>query len=264
MITLLKLGGSLITDKNTPHTIRADVLHRLAKEIKAVWEPNHMPLIIGHGSGSFGHVPAKKYGTRSGVHNASEWQGFAEVHSEATALNRMVTDILREEGLPILSFVPMDNIRTNDGIVTRWDIFPIRQCLSNRLIPLIFGDTIFDTTRGGTILSTEDLFLHLANVTDKPNRILLAGLEQGIWKDFPERTHLIREIDANAPDSGNILGSASTDVTGGMREKVRLMKKLVSEGKTESALIFSGEVPGNVSSALLSQKSVGTLIRRTS
>ena len=260
MITLLKLGGSLITDKNTPHTLRADVIHRLAKEIKSAWKTEHMPLIIGHGSGSFGHVPAKKYGTRSGVHSTTEWRGFAEVHYEATALNRMVTDILREEGLPILSFVPMDNIRTDDGKVTGWDITPILQCLSNHLIPLIFGDTVFDTTRGGTILSTEDLFLYFANIIDEPNRILLAGLEQGIWENFPERTHLVKEIAADSPDNSNILGSASTDVTGGMHEKVRLMKKLVSEGKTESALIFSGEIPGNISGALLSEKAIGTMI----
>ncbi|MBQ6341816.1 MAG: isopentenyl phosphate kinase family protein [Anaerolineaceae bacterium] len=262
MITLLKLGGSLITDKNTPHTLRANVIHRLAKEIKSAWKPEQMPLIIGHGSGSFGHVPAKQYGTRSGVHNTTEWQGFAEVHSEATALNRMVTDIFREEGLPILSFVPMDNIRTNDGKVTGWDITPILQCISNHLIPLIFGDTVFDTARGGTILSTEDLFLYLSNKIDSPNRILLAGLEQGIWRDFPERTHLVRRIAAEEPDSSNILGSASIDVTGGMHEKVRLMKKLVSDGKTESALIFSGEIPDNVSSALLGENSFGTLISK--
>ena len=106
MITFLKLGGSLITDKNFPHTARPKVIRRIAEEIRAAWNPNKEPLLIGHGSGSFGHVPAKKYGTRQGVHSEAEWSGFAEVHAEAAALNHIVTDILREAGLPVLSFVP--------------------------------------------------------------------------------------------------------------------------------------------------------------
>ena len=106
MITLLKLGGSLITDKNRAHTARIGTIRRLAEEIYSVREHGPFPLIIGHGSGSFGHIPAKKYGTRDGVHTDAEWAGFAEVHAEAVSLNRIVTDTLREAGLPVISFVP--------------------------------------------------------------------------------------------------------------------------------------------------------------
>ena len=81
MITLLKLGGSLITDKSQAHTARPELIRRLAEEIRSAWEPDRSPLIIGHGSGSFGHIPAKKYGTRGGVRTEEEWTGFAEVHS---------------------------------------------------------------------------------------------------------------------------------------------------------------------------------------
>ena len=260
MITLLKLGGSLITDKNRAHTARPEVIRRLAGEISEIWSSGQEPLIIGHGSGSFGHIPAKHYGTREGVHTPEEWKGFAEVHAEATALNRIVTDILREAGLPILSFVPMDNIRTADSKITNWDTEELERSLDKGLIPLIFGDTIFDSRRGGTILSTEDLFLHLCSVFSAPPRILLAGLEEGVWHDFPNNTDLLHEISAAEPDNDQfILGSASTDVTGGMNEKVRLMKKLIREGKASSALIFSGTQPGNIKRALQGS-SIGTLI----
>ena len=61
MLTFLKLGGSLITDKDSPHTARPEILRRLAEEIAAARQHNPaMQLIIGHGSGSFGHMPAKK------------------------------------------------------------------------------------------------------------------------------------------------------------------------------------------------------------
>ena len=72
-IVLLKLGGSLITDKDTPYTPRLDKLKELALEIKTVLDSTpELLLILGHGSGSFGHVAAKKHGTRDGVHTAEQ------------------------------------------------------------------------------------------------------------------------------------------------------------------------------------------------
>ena len=262
MITFLKLGGSLITDKNVPHTSRPDVIRRLADEIYSAWEPQKSPLLIGHGSGSFGHVPAKKFGTRNGVSTLPQWQGFAEVHAEAAALNHIVTTILREAGLPILSFMPMNCIRSSNGKIISWDTNVLRECFERQLIPLIFGDTIFDDLLGGTIYSTEDLFVHLCSVFPEPPRILLAGLEEGVWNDFPEKRNFLHEIHASEPgDDRFILGSASTDVTGGMHEKVYLMKKLVMNHQAQSALIFSGEKPGNLLNALNGEK-VGTSVLR--
>ena len=260
MITFLKLGGSLITDKNSPHKARPEVIRRIAEEIRAAWNPNKGPLLIGHGSGSFGHVPAKKYGTRQGVHTETEWSGFAAVHAEATALNHIVTDILREAGLPVLSFVPMNCIRTENGKVISWNTSEIKNCFDHHLVPLVFGDTVFDCFRGGTILSTEDLFTHLCNESSEPPRILLAGLEEGVWKDFPANTELVSEISANyIEDNSFIHGSVFTDVTGGMHEKVRLMQDLIRRDKADSALIFSGELSGNVQKALEGQR-IGTAI----
>ena len=260
MITLLKLGGSLITDKNKAHTARADVIRRLGDEIFSVWEKERFPLILGHGSGSFGHIPAKQYGTRKGVRNTEEWAGFAEVHAEATALNRIVTDILREAGLPVISFVPMDCVRTADGRVTSWDTAVIRNCIRQGLIPMIFGDTVFDSVRGGTILSTEDLFVHLCETLPEPPRILLAGLEAGVWADFPENTRLIPVIRAEGSDTdASIKGSEFPDVTGGMQEKVHLMKELIRSGRADSAVIFSGADENNLI-RVLNNEPAGTQI----
>ena len=260
MITLLKLGGSLITDKAKAHTARLDILNRAAEEIKFVWEKESFPLIIGHGSGSFGHVPAKRCGTRNGVASDADWAGFAEVHREALDLNHIVTDILRDHGLPALSFVPMDEVRTADHAITRWDTDSLLKALDHGLIPVVFGDTVFDDAIGGTILSTEDLFTHLCGVLPEPPRILLAGLEQGVWEDFPANTKLVKHIAADDSASDRyIFASEFTDVTGGMIEKVRLMRSLVRGGKASSALIFSGAGVSSFTAALNGENN-GTLI----
>lgn len=52
---LLKLGGSLLTNKARAFSIRGAVLAGVASEISAAKEP----LIVIHGGGSFGHPLAK-------------------------------------------------------------------------------------------------------------------------------------------------------------------------------------------------------------
>ena len=79
-LTFIKLGGSLITDKTRPYTPRLDVLQLLAYEIlDAQRATPGLPIVLGHGSGSFGHTAAKKHGTRQGVASPEGWQGFNEV-----------------------------------------------------------------------------------------------------------------------------------------------------------------------------------------
>ena len=80
-LILLKLGGSVITDKTQPFTARLDVIERLAAEIKAALDErgDDLQLIVGHGAGSFGHEVAAKYQTHKGAVSADSWLGFAEV-----------------------------------------------------------------------------------------------------------------------------------------------------------------------------------------
>jgi isopentenyl phosphate kinase len=251
-LVLLKLGGSLITDKMAASTPRMDVIRRLAGEITAALRQQPgMRLIIGNGAGSFGHVPAKKYSTRQGVHSPQEWRGFAEVWHEAAALNRLITDALHAAGLPAIALPPSAAVTARDGQVTAWDLAPMRATLQAGLLPVVHGDVIFDTLRGGTILSTEDLFEHLARQLH-PGRILLAGLEEGVWEDYPACTRLVAEItpsniDLVRPALG---GSHGADVTGGMASKVDQSLALVQEIAGLEILIFSGERNGLVQDAL--------------
>lgn len=249
MFVFLKLGGSLITDKSRPYTPRLERLDDLASQIaKARQDFPSLRLLLGHGSGSFGHQAASNLGTRQGVSGAEAWRGFAEVWFQASTLNRIVIEALRRAGLPAVTLSPFASVRAEDGGVKQWDPSPLQACLEAGLLPVIHGDVILDVTRGGTILSTEDLFAYLATRL-KPQRILLAGLEQGVWQDFPARTRVIPVLTRrNLPKD---LGSAlETDVTGGMRAKVVQVLDTVEHLPSLEGLIFSGEQPGNIYRAL--------------
>lgn len=265
-LIFLKLGGSLITDKTRPYTPRLDILASLAQQIRAAREPGTGPaLVLGHGSGSFGHVAAREYKTREGLplggaQTGDYWFGFSEVWFQASALNRIVMEALHQAGVPALALAPVSAVTARNGKVSRWDLSPLKAALSGGLVPVVYGDVIFDEARGGTILSTEDLFEYLARGL-RPNRILLAGLEGAVWADFPARSKRVEKI---SPASFNevrqgVGKSHGADVTGGMESKVRQMLDLVREIPGLTAQIFSGEAPGNLQKALAGQN-LGTVI----
>jgi len=274
-LVFLKLGGSLITDKTQPYTPLLDVMDDLALQIATSLQtqPN-LRLVIGHGAGSFGHVPASEYHTRAGLPPKSTplahrerdetednyWKGFAEVWYQASSLNRYVMKALHKAGVGAISLSPSSSVIASDGKVSVWETTPIRMALSARIVPVIFGDAVFDEIRGGTILSTEDLFMHLARALG-PERILLAGLEPAVWEDFPARTKKIEKITPQTFDeiSEGVGKSEGADVTGGMESKVRQMLDLVNENSELIIQIFSGTKPGNIIRAL-SGETLGTVI----
>ncbi len=261
MLIFLKLGGSLITDKHTPHTPRMDVLARLMREIAEARAVRlELQLVLGHGSGSFGHVEGKKYGTRAGVRTEAEWQGFAEVQAVAGLLNRLVADAARAAGLPILNFPPSASAICHDGVIRVLAVEPMQAALNHQLIPVVFGDVALDEVRGGTIVSTEDVFRFLA-ARLQPERILLAGIEPGVLTRWPDG-EVILEITSET-QLGSLSGSHAVDVTGGMASKVNEMLALVKDAPDCAVQIFSGEAPGRVRAALQGESIPGTIIRRS-
>ena len=165
----LKLGGSLITHKDQPHTAREDVIHRLALEIvQARSQRPELRILLGHGSGSFGHHAAAKYGTRVGVNSHEDWSGFIEVWQEARALNQVMIEILSQVGLPVIAFPPSSWLVAIDGQAVQPENRSLVLALEHALIPVVQGDVAFDLVRGGTILSTEDVFAGLAPYLTPP------------------------------------------------------------------------------------------------
>jgi isopentenyl phosphate kinase len=188
------------------------------------------------------------------------WLGFSEVWYQASALNRFVMDSLHTAGVPALALAPVAAVTAKDGKVADWDLGPLQAALSAGLVPVVYGDVIFDTVRGGTILSTEDLFEHLAHEL-RPQRILLAGLEGAVWADFPARQQRVEKITPASFDGvkAGVGASHGADVTGGMESKVRQMLALVTEIPGLTVQIFSGETPGNVQ-RVLQGENLGTEI----
>lgn len=261
-LILLKLGGSLITDKSQPLTAREAMIRQLAGEVAAFRQAHpNTSLLIGHGSGSFGHAVASKYQTQNGVHTAEEWQGFAEVWQAAHQLNQIVIRHFAAAGLPVVTFPPSAGVLADNREVVAWDLAPLQTALQHGLIPVVLGDVIFDRALGGTIFSTEKVFQHLTQAL-RPERLLLAGIEKGVYRDAARPDDIIPIITpGNLHDVlPRLSGSHHADVTGGMQSKVDLMLSLVQRYPGLTARIFSAEASGSLQKALEGAE-IGTLIQ---
>lgn len=252
----LKLGGSLITDKTQEQMPHLGVIRRLAQEIQRALDARpDLQLLVGHGSGSFGHFVGQRYRTREGVVTDKSWHGYAETGTVAARLNRLVTDTLREAGLPVLAVQPSASALCHDGELRHLEVRPIVTALENGLLPLVYGDVALDTVRGCTIISTEEIFGYLARLLH-PQRIILAGIVDGVFDRDPTHDTTAQPIAEISPMNytqveQRLGGSHGTDVTGGMLSKVQEMVALAKQVPGLQVHLITGQEPNHIYKALL-------------
>jgi len=263
-IVFLKLGGSLLTDKRHQNSARTAVITRLAGEVAAALAQRPaLRLLLGHGSGSFGHYPAALYGVRAG--NLRDWFGYAATSDAAQALNRLVVSALVAAGVPAVAVQPSATARCRQGQLIELDHTVAQILLERGCVPVVYGDVALDEAIGCTIISTEQVFSYLAGVFN-PQHILLAGEVAGVYQTDPH-------LDANAallPEltfaefqhlAGGIGGAGSVDVTGGMASKVQLMFGLLSSGLAGTVTIMGAMEAGTLERALLDPaNAAGTML----
>lgn len=261
MVTLLKLGGSLITDKKQRSTLRPEILEQLAKEIRfALDEQPDLQLVIGHGSGSFGHFEANEHNTIKGVSTKAQWHGFASVNRIAAELNFHVASAFADKGIPIFRVQPSTSAIAREGMIQTMEIQPIIRAVDNGLIPLVYGDVAFDDILSGTIVSTETVFRYLTSKLPV-QRILLLGEVDGVYDNHGD---VIPQITPKSFEDIQLAlkGSDGVDVTGGMLTKVQDMLKLAMQAPYPDVFILNGKIKNRVADALLGNDVLATHISR--
>ncbi len=266
MLTFIKFGGSVITDKTSKEAPDLPTIRQLAAEVRAARDRDRdLRLIIGHGSGSFGHTYAQRYGIHTGIVPGGDWMGFALTAAAALRLNRIVVDELLAAGIPALALQPSASLLSRQGALAEWHTAAIARALDHDLVPVVHGDVSFDETQGSSIISTEQLLERLVHTPAlSPARIILVG-ETGVCTADPRadpRAERIPQIDAAniAAVLRGAGGSHGVDVTGGMRAKVELIWRLV-EARPGLSVQLIGPLPGLLARALLGQAAgEGTLI----
>jgi len=260
-LILIKLGGSVITDKSKPLTAKPDVIGRLAKEVKSASKKYQGKFLIAHGSGSFGHSLAAEYQTQRGIIDSNSIKGFARVADVAVKINRIVIEQFLAVGLSAVSFSPLSFILSDNQKQKKLFYQQIQQALKLRLTPVVYGDVIMDSKMGFCIYSGErilDLLAKPLSKSYKIEKIIQVGTTEGV---YDSRGKTIPKITPkNYPEINKSLGkSANTDVTGGMLHKVE--ESLICAEKYKiPTYIINGNQKDSLKNAILGKKTAGTLI----
>lgn len=262
-IILLKLGGSLITDKTKPYTAWHDVITNLSIQIKkALKENKDIQLIIGNGAGSFGHYPATQYKISDGIQSEAQKMGFCVVQDAVARLNRIIVKELLNTGVKAISIHPSSIIIARNKKISRFFINSLIKFLSLNIVPVIYGDIVYDEVIGSAIFSTEQLFEEITKRLLKKgiiiDRIIHNGLTKGVLDKKGKTIPLIRPSEMDSVKK-ILYSTEGFDVTGGMLHKLENSMKLAKHGV--QTLIIDGVSDNVLYKALLGEKVEGTIIQ---
>ena len=217
MTTVLKLGGSVITVKDVPETVDDEALRTAAAALA-----DHEDLAVVHGGGSFGHHHADRHGvtTTEGTQDAA---AIRDIHGAMTRLNAMVVQALGEAGVAALPVHPLSFARRDAEAALTFPTGGVRAMLSEGFVPVLHGDGVVHADRGTTVLSGDELVVHLAEGLDA-DRVGVCSAVEGVYVDGC----VIDRIESFEAVTDALGGSDATDVSGGMAGKVRALLGLES------------------------------------
>ena len=254
-VILIKFGGSIITDKSVPYKARPVVIRKLAQELKKIKD---VSIVLSHGVGSFAHTSAKEFGGKKGY--KSKW-GIAKVSNDVMNINRIVMDILLEEGLPAISLRPMSMMMTSEGKLKKEMFEIIEETLNQGLIPVVYGDVIWDKKWKSTIYSGEttlnEIGIFLLRKGYNVKKIIQVGETNGVYDDKGKTIPSINKENWKSIQR-YVFDSKRTDVTGAMKHKIENALSISSKGI--ETWITNGVIPSEFRSALHGKRGHATIV----
>ena len=243
---LIKLGGSIITNKEKPLSPRKKVIENIAKNLKKIDEP----IIIVHGGGSFGHYWSVKYDMHAKPEKYN-MHGVAIVKNSMIDLNKIILDVLVKNKINPYALPPTDFMSGNKPIIKK--VKEIAKIATSGLIPITYGDALWYGDKKTYILSGDKIMTHLAKIL-KPRLIIFVLNEDGLYSDLKTKK-LIYELKGESPK----ISENKMDVTGGMTRKVEEATIIAKSGM--NVFFVNGNKPERIVKAVKNRKYEGTLFK---
>jgi isopentenyl phosphate kinase len=252
---LVKLGGSVITDKSKLRTFRRASCERLAKELR-----HCSSLSLVHGAGSFGHIEAKKHSLHKGFTDDSQIEHVAAVQRDVRELNLKVLEALISNGIKAVSIPPAAAATFKNGAISCFEPETFGRVLDIGLAPVSFGDVVPDESMGFSICSG-DLMMEAIAKAFEPKLVVFCADVDGVFDSDPKRSKkakLLTEIDRSSLKELKRTESKHADVTGSIYGKLERMLAIAQN--CERCMIVNGNVPGRLEKAVRGQKVVSTVV----
>ena len=248
-LTILKLGGSVITDKDSPETVDDDALDSVVAAIAdseaVAGDDGTAGLILVHGGGSFGHVHAAEHGvsTTEGTHDPA---AVTAIHGAMNRLNSVVVDRLQAMGVPAVPVHPLSAAAREADATLSLPTDAIEGLRREGFVPVLHGDVIAHAGEGITVLSGDELVTGLAERLGA-SRVGLCSTVPGVLDSDGTVIESITDFKSVATALGD---SESTDVSGGMAGKVQELLALGAPayifGPDTIAAFLAGEQAGTL------------------
>ncbi len=265
-LIVLKLGGSLLTDKSKAYKLREEVLKAVAVEIKECIDLGLIKsLVIVHGVGSFGHPPVLKYNLHKGFRNKDQLISMSKTQLIVNEFRKTIATTFQEEGVPINLMHASSMVVGSKMIITDYTFNSLKGFLSLGMVPLIGGDMMYDTSMGFSVCSGDQLAVILSRVL-LAEQLIFATDVSGVFDKDPktgEHAQLLREIKLSEIEQlfTKTNETANNDASGKMRGKLLSLasiKDKIQEGL--EVVILSMNKKGVLKNYLKGQESELTKI----
>jgi len=253
---IIKIGGSVITDKTKECCFKQEVMDKLSASIKKA----DKQLILVHGAGSFGHILAKQYELNSGFRNMGQIKGFSLTHEKVQQLNSLVLQLLHKHDINAVSISPHSIVKLNNHELEKIDYNIFKDYLEKKFTPVTFGDIVLDKKLRFSICSGDLLVKALAEFF-KPEKIVFVIDEDGIYTSNPKidkEAKLIESMNLDELDELSTSLDSHADVTGGMAGKIQTIKDIASLGI--DTVLLNGNKPVRLYKVLVGEKTTCTVV----
>lgn len=253
---VLKLGGSVITDKTKECSFRKQVMDNLAKKIKKA----DKQIILIHGAGSFGHIQAKKYRLNEGYSWEGQLHGFSVTHELVQRLNSMVLKSLQDNDIPAVSISPHSVVKLDDHKLASMNYNVFDEYLKKKFTPVTFGDVVLDKKLSFSICSGDLLAMALTNHF-KPEKVVFVIDEDGLYTSNPKINKNAKLIESTTIDelkTFRTFADTHADVTGGMVGKIEAIR-IISKLGIDTVLL-NGNKPDRLYKMLVGEDTKSTIV----
>ena len=244
---LIKLGGSIITNKQKPLSPRRKTIDKILKEIGKIKEP----VIIVHGGGSYGHYWSVKYDMHTKPAKTSP-KGVAIVKNSMVELNKIILDSAIKNRINSYCLQPTDFMKGNKAIKSK--ILTINDISKSWLTPITFGDALWFGQKKSYILSGDVIMTTIGKIL-KPRLSLFVLDVDGVYSDLKAKK-LIHDFKKEKPEIKN----NKMDVTGGMTRKITEANNMAKAGL--KIFFVNGNKPKRITDAVSGKRFEGTLFRK--
>jgi len=253
---LIKIGGSIITDKKKQNSFKKNVMDMLSKEIYKSKEQ----VVIVHGAGSYGHIIAKKYKLNQGFSKDVQKLAFSKTQNMVQKLNSLVLESLNNNKINSVSIPAHSTIKFYDHKpkVFNYDIF--KDFLKNGFTPVTYGDVVIDEKHMFSICSG-DVLMEQLNKYFKPDKCVFIIDEDGLFTSNPKKNkdaELIKKTDIKGLENLKTSFDSHADVTGGMQGKIDTIRNISK--KNVDTYLVNGKIPKRLYQVLTDEDTICTKI----